>query len=134
MKKIRIAQVKLHRAVVKPLALGIGEPRKMLSLRSLRDLSAFSEKIKHRVLKSSDSEWKKFSLEYLEEGEAPSKGDQTGTMVVSNSLALHVLFRLYGAAAGMRPQPPARPEPQRDGQRRGRRPPLRWPSPSLSAP
>ena len=68
MKKIRIAQVKLHRAVVKPLALGIGEPRKMLSLRSLRDLSAFSEKIKHRVLKSSDSEWKKFSLEYLEEG------------------------------------------------------------------
>ena len=81
---------------LKSAALGLG--RRGLAMRCT-DSSGFAEKIKYRLQKSSGSEWRKFTLSYLTEAET-SQGALRDPQIVSNSLALHVLFKIYADVGG----------------------------------
>jgi len=81
---------------LKSAALGLG--RRGLAMRCT-DSAGFAEKIKYRLQKSSGSEWRKFTLSYLTEAET-SQGALRDPQIVSNSLALHVLFKIYADVGG----------------------------------
>ena len=77
-------------------SMGLG--RRGLSMVST-DSAGFAEKIKYRLQKSSGSEWRKFTLSYLTETEAPKEAHRD-PQIISNSLALHVLFKIYTDIGG----------------------------------
>lgn len=63
------------------------------------DSAGFAERIKYRHKKSSGSEWRKFTLDYLTEPGTPQNA-LPQPQATSHSLALHVLFKIYAGAGG----------------------------------